>query len=318
MANINKIKLPGSNTTYDIEDAVARAAIEDLNTVVATDPNSDGNIVLRPYLPSDVIQVDKTLTIEGAAADAKAVGDRIKNITTSGDTPVLDAVLDANGIMTYNNSPAFNEWLTEDEGNAKYAPAGLVMDDILVANETELETALSNILNKMTNLTVRHVAISSTSGDFMLGVYMSACIFKRSSTHAQVDFTTYSYYGGLKWSKSYYQGVWQPIEWVNPPMILETEYRTTEKHHGYVVYTKLMNIGKGPTSGAKYVAHNIANISQVIRTAAYIGNGNETLPAWSAQSDWRVQVYANKTNFNISVSSDQSSHTFYAQIWYTK
>lgn len=34
-------------------------------------------------------------------------------------------------------------------------------------------------------------------------------------------------------------GVWQPFEWINPPMQPGVEYRTTERRNGWVVYKKL-------------------------------------------------------------------------------
>ena len=46
-----------------------------------------------------------------------------------------------------------------------------------------------------------------------------------------------------------WNGVWDPWEWVNPPMEIGVEYRTTERYCGDPVYTQVMNlgyIGKGP------------------------------------------------------------------------
>lgn len=44
-------------------------------------------------------------------------------------------------------------------------------------------------------------------------------------------------------------GNWQPWEWVNPPMQLGIEYRTTERYLDKPVYTQLMNWGHAPTQG---------------------------------------------------------------------
>lgn len=48
---------------------------------------------------------------------------------------------------------------------------------------------------------------------------------------------------------------WQPWEWVNPPMALGVEYRTTERWNGKVVYTKLVNCGALPDNGQKSFAY---------------------------------------------------------------
>lgn len=53
---------------------------EELNTYVAIDENTDGCVELREFIPeTDFIEVDKSLTTEGAAADSKAVGEHVRN-----------------------------------------------------------------------------------------------------------------------------------------------------------------------------------------------------------------------------------------------
>lgn len=44
-------------------------------------------------------------------------------------------------------------------------------------------------------------------------------------------------------------GNWQPWEWVNPPMQLGVEYRTTERYLGKPVYVKAINTGAFPQTG---------------------------------------------------------------------
>ena len=41
-------------------------------------------------------------------------------------------------------------------------------------------------------------------------------------------------------------GTWDPLEWVNPPMQLGVEYRTTERYLGNPVYKKLVNVASVP------------------------------------------------------------------------
>ena len=43
-----------------------------------------------------------------------------------------------------------------------------------------------------------------------------------------------------------YAGVWQPWEWVDPPMFVNTEYRTTERWCGRPVFTMLVDCDYGP------------------------------------------------------------------------
>ena len=58
-------------------------------------------------------------------------------------------------------------------------------------------------------------------------------------------------------------GNWKPWEWVNPPMQLGVEYRTTERYFGKPVYTQVISIG-AIGSGSGNVEHGIPDISVVV------------------------------------------------------
>ena len=283
-------------------------AVSSLDTIIATDENSDGNIVLRPYIPEeDFIQVDKTLTIEGAAADAKAVGDRIANLVVSGDAPVLDAVLDANGIMTYNNSPAFDEWLTEVEGSEKFAPSGYGLGETLgkycadchAVNEVGFYYINNQTLNRPDGV---------SSGTLM--------VEKRTGSKGEETYLTMKM-GTSEVRKIYssYEGAWQPWEWENPPMTLGTEYRTTERYKGYPVFTKLIDLGN-PTNG-KRVNTGHGNLIR------HSGNLNLTtsLPFAvykSASSDYWAESYNDGAALVIGcgIGFATTSYVWYEQIWW--
>ena len=304
-----------ANTALNSAKEYVDEAVSSLGTIIATDENSDGNIVLRQYNPEeDFIQVDNTLSIEGAAADAKAVGDRIKNLTTSGDAPVLDAVLGADGIMNYNNSPAFDEWLTETEGSERFVPTGYVTEIIDIASETELDTALTNIISNMEDLTERHVIFQDNAGLFN-GGYTLARIFIRVGTYATATFETYGYYGYTKWVKNCYGGSWYPLEWENPPMVVGVEYRTTERYMGYPVYTKLVDCGI-PSNGKRVeTGHGV-----IIRHSGNL-NSNHSLPFNVNQSETSA-YWAESQNegatliLNCGTGFASNSYTWYERIWW--
>lgn len=52
--------------------------------------------------------------------------------------------------------------------------------------------------------------------------------------------------GQYGWRMSKINGVWQPFEWVNPPMKLGVEYRTTERYLDKPVYKKLVRVTSVP------------------------------------------------------------------------
>lgn len=116
------------------------------------------------------------------------------------------------------------------------------------------------------------------------------------------------------------KGIWQPWEWVNPPMAVGIEYRTAERHAGKPVYAKLFRIGIGTNKVGtpKYFAHNISPLTQVIRVAAYTGTNGDTLHMWNVETDIQVSAYVSNTFIIISSNVDISNNYYYAQVWYTK
>lgn len=54
-------------------------------------------------------------------------------------------------------------------------------------------------------------------------------------------------------------GTWTEWEWVNPPMIIGVEYRTTERYDGHPVYIKTMDCGKGTADGAMNSYPNVGS-----------------------------------------------------------
>lgn len=81
--------------------------------------------------------------------------------------------------------------------------------------------------------------------------------------HYQGNFLTVSsfcrqiFYAGIgrhSWLERIYANGWQPWEWVNPPMELGVEYRTTERFMGSPVYVKLVDFGALPDNTQKDVS----------------------------------------------------------------
>lgn len=62
----------------------------------------------------------------------------------------------------------------------------------------------------------------------------------------------YDYYEAKRFSKNGGSS-WGKWEWVNPPMNIGTEYRTTERYMGKPVYASLVNVGEYPESGLRDV-----------------------------------------------------------------
>lgn len=64
--------------------------------------------------------------------------------------------------------------------------------------------------------------------------------------------TGYSY-GGTAITRCKNAGAWGAWEWVNPPMQLGVEYRTTERYLGKPVYVRLVSCGNAPSNSLKKI-----------------------------------------------------------------
>ena len=87
----------------------------------------------------------------------------------------------------------------------------------------------------------------------------------------------YARLGALMAVRSVSGGEVGPIEWINPPMNLGVEYRTTERYLGKPVYVKLVDCGLPQTNATWATAHGISAVKNIISATAqsgcYIANG---------------------------------------------
>ena len=115
---------------------------------------------------------------------------------------------------------------------------------------------------------------------------------------------------------------WLPWEWVNPPMQLGVEYRTTERYLGKPVYVQLMDFGRAPAQGTmKSVAfpENSADQYLVRAELTYYGIAFPTYKSNGTLSMY-IEVIPGSGYFYIySPGEDRSDNgTIRAIIKYTK
>ena len=118
--------------------------------------------------------------------------------------------------------------------------------------------------------------------------------------------------GGGYLHRDKWDGIWQPWEWVDPPMALDVEYRTTERWNGKVVYTKLVNYGGLPNYTTYALAHGCA-ATCILRYCAV----DETLGIAIPNSTTSITV--DKNNISLTTNTtDVKGNIARVQIWYTK
>lgn len=321
---ISKIKLPNEDTIYEIQDSKAlrytpqeltaeeqQQAKENLNinSMVAVDENSDGNIEIREYIPEeDFIQIDKTLSVDGAAAEASVTGQRITNIEN-----FVRNNSNAEGEILYPVS-SINEKTGDVVLNAEdigAAPAGYglgISDKNNIPVITDCNSVFANGWYRARNcincptfgtggVLINYGWMLVSSGDFTRQDFFSSITNPYHCVRYNVDET------------------WSEWEWVNPPMELGVEYRTTERWNGKPVYTKLVDFGDvGPGASTLYAACG----TRVIRASATHGTAVLPFDGFENGSTYPVTIGINCSNVYINVGADAGTHNLTIQYWYIK
>ena len=111
-----------------------------------------------------------------------------------------------------------------------------------------------------------------------------------------------------------------PWEWVNPPLLLGVEYRTTERYLGKPVYVKTTDCGAIPERGStKNVVDTISNMEHLVSYGGdtYNDAGTDSLPYYGGENR-RIEVDASKFGIGLwNVGIDETANVI---IWrkYTK
>lgn len=112
----------------------------------------------------------------------------------------------------------------------------------------------------------------------------------------------------------YYRTVNGVPEWINPPMIVGNEYRTTERHNGAVVYAIILPIIAFPNATESSYDHKIENVNYIIEWHA-INTTTGTSVENSQQVEW---IRVTRTNIGVKTNADASGWNVRFVLKYTK
>lgn len=118
-----------------------------------------------------------------------------------------------------------------------------------------------------------------------------------------------------------HSGVWTQWEWLNPPMVLGSEYRTTERWQGKAVYTKMLNVGAFPGAGAVSYYGFGDDITKIIKINGAAANAGFAIPFTSQDESVAISstVYQGLASIVLYVEKGDFTDTqCIAQVWYTK
>ena len=109
-------------------------------------------------------------------------------------------------------------------------------------------------------------------------------------------------------------GVWGPLEWINPSMQIGVEYRTTERHNGKPVYKKAINTGALSAGTSKSVAHGVENIGLRLSALYGINNDGDNLVG----NPGITGILVGGSNITITTAAGFSTSNSWVVIAYTK
>lgn len=108
-------------------------------------------------------------------------------------------------------------------------------------------------------------------------------------------------------------GAW---EYINPPLHLNVEYRTTERYQGKPVYVKAVDFGALPNAATKTVIW--ATSDEVSAVLSVEATSNQGSPLGLGASLSGTEITATKTTLYIKSSGNYSSDTAVFRLKYTK
>ncbi len=238
---------------------------------------------------------------------------------------LVEAELSVHGVLGHledSRNPHRVSWYQTGAAPGGYGYGGepVTLSATQINSDSDLNTALETIYHGMkdreTKL-VRFYGFPSSSDYVFFGF-----LFRSSENYG--SFVAHSAYSkGCLISKARIydttskQGVWQPLEWVNPPLVIGTEYRTTERFYGEPVYVKQLSFGIGPDDTSKEM--NISDVvGDLVRIEGYWQSTSSFVkhPFATAEFLRGVEVY----NIKLVVYATERGpgYTGWPVVYYTK
>lgn len=207
--------------------------------------------------------------------------------------------------------------------NESKAPSGFGLGEstskYFPTTESELDTMLTEVVNKLPNESVGFYTFVDNDGAIFNGGTAHATVYKANNLYTTVTFVKYHHTDVVKFVKTLYNGSWLPLAWENPPMTAGVEYRTTEKHKGLPVYVKLIDISALPNSTSASVPTNISGFNGLVSIdGAVMSSGSSYNPINTMGNITDIWLNGTGTSLSIKTNSDLSARSATVYIKYTK
>lgn len=204
-----------------------------------------------------------------------------------------------------------------EQGIADAAPGGYGLGDVW-------NVAPSRDADLITGSGFQMAVLNTPTGNNWWGI-LSFVYDADSATQWAIPQNTAAYYGSVC-KREKRAGTWTPWEWVNPPLVLGVEYRTTERYLAKPVYVRVVDCGYLPNATKKQITvgtdtnirileiHGVGNSDNgIFPTCNFGGNLAQT---WS--SDGIVSCWCMNNVIHISTGGNRSTISTKAIIKYYK
>ena len=285
----------------------------EVHQTLGDNPNTDDNLsaydlkvkfdeparILKQFLNSKIIpfintlhkqttqSIDPTLTLEGFAADAKKTGDALAER--------------AFAKRTVNGYPLTGD-INLNAADIEAAPAGFGLGAAKLISMAEIDSIASTGWYYSDE--------SATLGGYTSNRWwMQVLAYGSGTTFATQRIITFSSGLGHELVRHKINGTWGEWEWVNPPVAVGVEYRTTDRLFGAPVYKKAISLG-GTSTTALSVEHGITGIDYPISCTLLNADG--------AYTNNVTAIEFTKTNVNVTLlSGGTGGKVVYAILEYT-
>lgn len=251
-----------------------------------------------------------------------------KTVWVNGQAPALDAdhlnkieqgIADAVSVTPQTLS---DEQKEQVRTNINAAPGGFGWGEEVprrVSTAAEVDAITANSVVRYANDSAN--LVDGDSGSYTR--YAIVVTYTVNATDKAQD--VYCYGGGAHGDVMLHRGrsgnTWLPWEWVNPPMLLGVEYRTTERYLGKPVYVKAVDCGAVPSNTQKIISMGVSGFITKIRCNAFATNSADvfTIPRKVNATEVTVTLASFANNIYISSNTDTlGNYNVYTIMYYTK
>lgn len=193
-----------------------------------------------------------------------------------------------------------DEQKAQARGNINAAPGGFGLGSDtghLITAADDLDTITKNGVYQWGNYLPKNAPIK----------YCKMHVWSGSGWVSQEIMTAYASEKDSIRRRVFNNDAWGPFEWVNPPMQLGVEYRTTERYLGKPVYTKTFNI---PVSAFENqlpsYSHGIDHLDRLVDARVYCRADWIRILPWSYfdSTAWSAQYMLNSSVIKFELGSN--------------